>query len=64
MNKIEMRKEEERWAAEADMRTLAEADKIRSDPKRLKRAQECAKQKLMEIAAVAGATGVKADNDC
>lgn len=54
MNKIDMRKEEERWQAESDMRTLVEAQQIRKDPKRLKAAQEVAKKKLLEVAVVAG----------
>lgn len=53
MNKISMRKEEERWQAESDMRTLIEAEKIKADPKRLAAAQKCAKDKMMEVAAVA-----------
>lgn len=56
MNKIEidMRKREEQWQAESDMRTLVEAEQIKRDPKRLKRAQECARKKLTEVASVAG----------
>lgn len=32
------------WQAESDMRTLLEARKIKSDPKRLKAALECARK--------------------
>ena len=37
------------WQAESDMRTLAEAEEIRKDPKRYKAAMEKAKEKLAEI---------------
>lgn len=58
MSKVEMRKEEERWRAESDLRTLTEAEEIKRDPKRLKRAQDCAKEKLVEMAAAASVAGV------
>jgi len=35
---------EEKWMAESDARTLAEADVIRNDEKRLGKAQEAAKR--------------------
>ena len=44
------------WQAEDDLRTLIEAEKIRKDPARMKKAKECAKkraQELMESAAAA-----------
>ena len=41
------------WQAEDDMRTLARAEEIRRDPKRLAAAKTVAKQKLEEIAVVA-----------
>lgn len=56
---ITARREEERWRAESDMRTLMEADAIRRDAKRLAAAQKCAKDKLMELAAVVGADAKK-----
>jgi hypothetical protein len=59
MNKIAMRKEEEKWRAESDLRTLTEAEEIKRDPKRLAMAQACAKEKLIEMAAVAGAAGIQ-----
>lgn len=40
------------WQTEDDMRTLCKAKEIESDPARLKRAQEMAKKKMTEIAAV------------
>lgn len=45
--------EDKKWQAECDMRTLMEAKKIESDPKRLKAAQAMAKEKMMEAAKVA-----------
>lgn len=47
------------WRTEGDLRTLQEAEEIRRDPARLKRAQELAKKKLVEIAAVAGEASTK-----
>jgi hypothetical protein len=41
------------WRAESDMRTLAEAEAIKRDPKRLSKARACAKKKLAELQAVA-----------
>lgn len=41
------------WVAEDDMRTLARAEEIRKDPKRLAAAKAMAKKKLAEIQAVA-----------
>jgi len=38
MNKAEAEKEEARWMAESDARTLAEADRIKKDQKRMKAA--------------------------
>jgi len=49
-----MAKSEAEWRTEDDMRTLARAAEIRADPKRLKAAQDLAKKKLLELAAVAG----------
>ncbi len=51
---IASRKEEDEWRVESDMRTLMEAEEIRRDPKRLAKATAKAKEKLVEIAAVAG----------
>lgn len=49
---INMRKEEERWRAESDMRTLMECEEIKKDPKRLAAVKSMAKEKLVELAAV------------
>lgn len=40
--------EEKEWRAESDARTLVEADVIKSDPERLKAAQEKAKKMVEE----------------
>lgn len=37
------------WQAESDMRTLAEAEEIRKDPKRLKSALAKAREKIEEL---------------
>lgn len=58
MSKIEMRKQEEKWRVESDLRTLIEAECIRKDSKRLAAAQKLAKEQMMEVAAVA-----TSDND-
>lgn len=54
MNSISMRKQEEKWQAESDMRTLVEAEEIKRDPKRLAAAKKQAQEKMLEVAAVAG----------
>jgi len=38
-----------KWRAEDDMRTLARAQEIQSDPRRLAAAKKCAKEKLAEM---------------
>ena len=52
-NGISLAAADEDWRAESDMRTLIEAEAIKRDPKRFKKAQACAKQKMLEVAAVA-----------
>ncbi len=37
------------WQAESDMRTLAEAEEIRKDPKRMKAALTKAQEKIEEL---------------
>jgi PHD/YefM family antitoxin component YafN of YafNO toxin-antitoxin module len=46
---ISMDASEDDWQAKSDMRTLAEAEEIRKDPKRFKAAMEKAREKLAEI---------------
>mgnify|MGYP001193091770 CR=1 FL=1 len=45
---------DDKWKVEGDLRTLQDACAINKDPKRLKAAQALAKEKLMEMAQVAG----------
>ena len=52
---LAMRKDEERWRAESDMETLIRAEEIRKDPKRLKAAQEIARERVQQAAAVTAA---------
>lgn len=42
----------EDYRVESDLRALQEAEAIEKDPKRMKAAQELAKKKLVELAAV------------
>ena len=56
-NKISITRAEDDWQTESDLRTLMEAEKIEKDPKRFSKAQELAKKKLLEIAAVASESG-------
>ena len=44
------------WQTEDDLRTLVRAREIEKDPKRMKAAQELAKKKMVEVAAVASHT--------
>lgn len=60
MSKLDMRKEQERWRAENDMRTLMQAEQIKADPKRLAAAQKMAKDELLKLASV---TSAAADKD-
>lgn len=41
------------WEAQNDLRTLAEAEQIRNDPKRLARAKKAAQEKLDQLKTVA-----------
>lgn len=49
---ISMDDSEAEWKAKDDMRTLAEAEEIRKDPKRYKAAMAMAREKLSEIEAL------------
>ena len=44
------------YQAESDMRTLAQAEEIRKDPKRLKAALAKAKEKIAELQSIPAAT--------
>ncbi len=48
---------DEEWRVQNDLDTLMRAKEIRNDPKRFAKVQTLAKQKLTEIASVAGASG-------
>ena len=50
---------EDKWQAEDDMRTLARAEEIRRNPKRLKAAQAIAKEKIKELEALQQAKPIK-----
>ena len=41
------------WRVESDLNTMIEAEKIEKDPKRLKKVQALAKQRMMDAAAIA-----------
>jgi hypothetical protein len=56
MNGIKMSGQRNDWECEEDLRTLVRAKEIEKDPKRYKAAQELAKKKMMEVAAVASDT--------
>lgn len=47
------------WRAQSDMETLARAEEIKRDPKRLAAAKECARKKLEEMASVASTQTTK-----
>ncbi len=48
-NKADYIKEEERWRAESDVRTLREAMEIKKDKKRLKRAKKVMQEQLKAL---------------
>lgn len=52
-NTVSTVKSADDWQVESDLRTLQEAECIENDPKRLAAAQQLAKKKLMELAAIA-----------
>lgn len=48
-----MHPDEAKWRAEDDMRTLARAEEVKRDPKRLAAAKKMAREKLAELQTVA-----------
>lgn len=48
-----------KWQAEDDMRTLARAQEVMANPRRLAAAKKCAKEKLTEMQAVASMAATK-----
>ena len=49
-----MHPDDSKWRAEDDMRTLARAEEVRNDPKRLAAAKKMAREKLAELQTIAG----------
>lgn len=52
-NAISVTKHEDDWQVESDLRTMIECEKIEADPKRLAKVQAMAKQRMMDMAAIA-----------
>ena len=52
MNKAEMAKQEKKWAAESDLRTLIEATRIRKDKTRFAAAMAVHKEQVKALASV------------
>lgn len=50
---VKMSKDEQKWRAEDDMRTLLRAEEIRADKARLSKASAIAKQQMAAVAKVA-----------
>lgn len=50
------------WQVQQDMRTLADAEAIRKDPKRLERAKKAAQEKLDQLKTVATTTAAPGAN--
>ena len=44
------------WRVESDLNTLLEAEKIEKDPKRMSKVRALAKQKMLDVAAIASET--------
>lgn len=53
MNKAEMAKQEKQWAAESDLRTLIEANRIKKDKARYAAAMACHKEQMAALASIA-----------
>ena len=49
----EQRKQEQRWRAESDLRTLREAEQVRSDPARVRLAKQVAQEEMRALQRVA-----------
>jgi hypothetical protein len=47
-----MKHKRDKWEIEDDMRTMARAEEIKKDPKRLKDCQDMAREKMKEMQAV------------
>lgn len=54
MNKSEMAKQEKEWRADADLRTLIEAEKIKKDKARLAAAMAVKKKMMTDLEKIGG----------
>lgn len=63
MNNREMAEQEKRWQVESDLRTLAEADRIRVDKGRMADVKAMAKEQVQALQRVAGSQGVKSPSE-
>lgn len=63
MNRTEMDAEEKRWRVESDLRTLAEADRIRADKGRMADVKAMAKEQVQALQRVTGTQGAKAPSE-
>jgi hypothetical protein len=59
MNKADMAAEEKKWKADADLRTLIEAEKIKKDKGRYGAAMKCHAEQMKALATVKGDMGGK-----
>lgn len=62
MNRTEMDAEEKRWRTESDLRTLAEADRIRADKGCMADVKAMAKEQVQALQRVTGQQGAKASS--
>lgn len=46
--------DEKKWRAEADLRTLVDAEKIKADPERMKAAMKCHAEMKKNLSAIKG----------
>lgn len=59
MNKAEMAKQEKKYMAEGDLRTLIEAEKIKKDKGRYGAAMKCHAEQMKALAAIKGGKGMQ-----
>lgn len=50
----EQRKQEQRWRAESDLRTLRDAELVKSDPARVRLAKQVAQEEIRALSKVRG----------
>jgi hypothetical protein len=63
MNKAAMEKEQKKYMAESDLRTLIEAEKIKKDKARYGAAMKCHAEQMKALAAVKGGKGAMKMSD-